>query len=140
MEINAGLNQVSAPTFPVRESKERGGRDGDGLLLQKSGRLGTSRRSRRKRREIIRGCAAVAEENGRGGEEGEEDDVGKKAEVERKIVALQRIVPGGEALGVDRLFEETADYILALQCQIKAMRLLAAFLQGLEKEKSKFGG
>lgn len=67
----------------------------------------------------------------------EEED---KAEVERKIAALQRIVPGGESLGVDKLFEETADYIMALQCQIKAMRCLASFLEGLEKEKRKFGG
>ncbi|XP_044503854.1 transcription factor PAR2-like [Mangifera indica] len=73
-------------------------------------------------------------------EEEEEEDEGEKGEVERKIVALQRIVPGGESLGVDKLFEETAEYILALQCQIKAMKALASFIQGLEKEKRKFGG
>ncbi|XP_044493229.1 transcription factor PAR1-like [Mangifera indica] len=66
-----------------------------------------------------------------------EDEIG---EVERKIVVLQRIVPGGESLGVDKLFEETAGYILALQCQIKAMKALVSFVQGLEKEKRKFGG
>ena len=73
------------------------------------------------------------------GEEGEEDDGDddndddEKTEVKRKIVALQRIVPGGEALGVDKLFEETAGYILALQCQIKAMRVLTSIIKGLEK-------
>lgn len=68
---------------------------------------------------------------------GEDDE---RAEVERKIVALQRIIPGGESFGVDELFEETADYIMALQCQIKAMRVLSGFLEGLEKEKRKCGG
>ena len=68
---------------------------------------------------------------------GEDDE---RAEVERKIVALQRIIPGGESFGVDELFEETADYIMALQCQIKAMRVLSGFLEGLEKEKRKSGG
>ncbi|KAG5250661.1 transcription factor PAR [Salix suchowensis] len=50
------------------------------------------------------------------------------------------IIPGGESFGVDELFEETADYIMALQCQIKAMRVLSGFLEGLEKEKRKSGG
>ncbi|KAF4373200.1 hypothetical protein F8388_025379 [Cannabis sativa] len=74
-------------------------------------------------------------------EEEEEEEGGgesEKEEVERKIKALQRIVPGGESLGVDKLFDETAGYIMALQCQLKTMRTLAAFVEGLEK--SKFGG
>ncbi|KAL5796845.1 hypothetical protein ACOSQ2_001665 [Xanthoceras sorbifolium] len=70
----------------------------------------------------------------------EEEEEEEKEEMERKIVALQRMVPGGEMLEVDKLFEETAGYILALQSQIKAMRVLATFIQGLEKEKRKFGG
>ncbi|MCE3050951.1 hypothetical protein HAX54_048586 [Datura stramonium] len=41
----------------------------------------------------------------------EEDD--DKAEVEEKILALQKIVPGGESLGVDVLFEETAGLTMA---------------------------
>lgn len=72
----------------------------------------------------------------KGGEEEADDD---KEEVERKIEALQRIVPGGESLGVDKLFEETAGYIMALQGQLKAMKALASFFEGLEKEKKKFG-
>ncbi|KAF2290615.1 hypothetical protein GH714_014707 [Hevea brasiliensis] len=68
-----------------------------------------------------------------------QDDDDEKEEVERKIWALQRIVPGGESLEVDKLFEETAGYILALQCQIKTMRVFASFLEGMEKEKSKLG-
>ncbi|XP_009356632.2 transcription factor PAR1 [Pyrus x bretschneideri] len=69
-----------------------------------------------------------------------EEEDGEKEEVERKIEALQRIVPGGESRGVDELFEETAGYIMALQGQLKAMKELASFVEGLEKEKRKFGG
>lgn len=69
----------------------------------------------------------------------DQDDQSKEELLETKILALQRIVPGGETLGVDELFEETADYILALQCQIKAMKVLTSFIEGLKKEKSKFG-
>lgn len=69
----------------------------------------------------------------------DQDDQSKEELLGTKILALQRIVPGGETLGVDELFEETADYILALQCQIKAMKVLTNFIEGLEKEKSKFG-
>ncbi|KAL4622271.1 hypothetical protein ACB092_06G285400 [Castanea dentata] len=70
----------------------------------------------------------------------EDDDDDEKAEVERKIEALQRIVPGGESLGVDNLFEETAGYIMALQYQVKALRALSTFFERLDKEKTKLGG
>ncbi|KAL2496667.1 transcription factor PAR1-like [Forsythia ovata] len=69
---------------------------------------------------------------------GEESD--EKAEVEKKIVALQKIVPGGDSLGVDKLFEETAEYILTLQCQVKVLRFLASYVEGPEIEKRKLGG
>ncbi|KAK7372845.1 hypothetical protein VNO80_06233 [Phaseolus coccineus] len=73
-------------------------------------------------------------------EEGEDGDGDDREEIERKIHALQRIVPGGESLGVDKLFDETAGYILALQYQVKALRALTGFFEKLEKEKTKFGG
>ncbi|GAA0156804.1 hypothetical protein Leryth_006020 [Lithospermum erythrorhizon] len=68
----------------------------------------------------------------------EDDD--DKEEVEEKIGALKQIVPGGEELGVDMLFEKTAGYILALQLQVKALNYLTSFVQGSEKEKMKLGG
>ncbi|KAJ7965093.1 Transcription factor like [Quillaja saponaria] len=68
---------------------------------------------------------------------GEEEVDDEKEKVEQKIEALQRIVPGGESFGVDKLFEETAGYIVALQYQVKTMRALASFF---EKDKRKFGG
>ncbi|XP_028777918.1 transcription factor PAR2-like [Neltuma alba] len=70
-------------------------------------------------------------------EAGEEED---KEEIERKIEALQRIVPGGESLGMDKLFDETADYIMALKYQIKGLRALSSLFERLEKDKSKLGG
>ncbi|KAK8566094.1 hypothetical protein V6N12_059632 [Hibiscus sabdariffa] len=77
------------------------------------------------------------EEDGCCGDDGDGDE---KVEVKRKMVALQRIVPGGEDLGADQLFEETAGYILALQCQIRTMKALASFIEGVDKEKRKLGG
>ncbi|RRT39889.1 hypothetical protein B296_00058826 [Ensete ventricosum] len=66
-----------------------------------------------------------------------EDDA---VEVEARVHALQRLVPGGEELGVERLFEETADYIEALQGQVSAMRALACLLDELERDKRVMGG
>ncbi|KAK3021995.1 hypothetical protein RJ639_045649 [Escallonia herrerae] len=70
-------------------------------------------------------------------ESGGEDE---KGEVEKKVVELKRIVPGGASLGMETLFEETAGYILALENQVKTMRVLASFFEGLEKERRKLGG
>lgn len=111
------------------------------------------RRSRRKPRDLVKthrknvkrssshssSSSSSGSDSGAGAGAGEDEDE-EKEEVERKIQALQRIVPGGESLGVDKLFEETAGYIMALQCQLKAMKTLATFFEGLEKEKRKFGG
>ncbi|KAK4342225.1 hypothetical protein RND71_038041 [Anisodus tanguticus] len=69
-----------------------------------------------------------------------EEESDDKAEVEEKIMALQKIVPGGESLGVDMLFEETAGYILQLQCQVKALKVLTSFVEGTEKERMKLEG
>ncbi|KAF7833515.1 transcription factor PAR1 [Senna tora] len=56
----------------------------------------------------------------------------------RKI--SKRIVPGGESLGMEKLFDETAGYIMALQCQVKGLRALASFFEKLDKkENAKLG-
>ncbi|KAG1346860.1 transcription factor IBH1-like [Cocos nucifera] len=65
------------------------------------------------------------------GEDGDDEVM----EIERRLRALQKLVPGGEDLAMDQLFEETADYIEALQGQVNVMRALASLLDGLEKEK-----
>ncbi|XP_049412835.1 transcription factor PAR1 [Solanum stenotomum] len=64
----------------------------------------------------------------------------EEEEVEEKILALQKIIPGGKTLGVDMLFEETAGYILQLQCQVKALKVLASFVEGNDKQRMKLGG
>ncbi|KAI3410297.1 uncharacterized protein J3R85_018851 [Psidium guajava] len=119
---------------PKNQSLSRGkhGRELGSLGRAKSRKQRGSKKLQRKRKKN----AVVA--NGSDGGGVEEDE--NKAEVERKIAALQRIVPGGVDLGVDKLFEETAGYILAMQGQVKAMRALANFFEGLEKEKRKPGG
>jgi hypothetical protein len=139
MEDN--LNQAMIPTFHKRKERKTTHEKSEmatheSLVSLKRSRRAENvhKRSRRKREEMLK----VQEKDQASTVGAGEDD--EKAEVDRKIVALQMIIPGGESFGVDKLFEETADYIMALQCQIKAMRVLAGFLEELEKEKRKFGG
>lgn len=47
--------------------------------------------------------------------------------IDKRLGALQKLVPGGTKMGVDTLFQETADYILNLQMQVHAMEALADF-------------
>nr|ADE77787.1 unknown [Picea sitchensis] len=47
--------------------------------------------------------------------------------IDRRFWTLQRVVPGGRKMGVDTLFQETADYILNLQMQVRGMEALADF-------------
>ncbi|XP_022751954.1 uncharacterized protein LOC111300592 [Durio zibethinus] len=130
------LNQTNIPTFNGKERKSYQDPLMGNALHEP---LPSSQRSRgnRRRKEYLKAQKkdCLSEKQGEG-----EDDDDEKTEVKRKIVALQRIVPGGETLGVDKLFEETAEYILALQCQIKAMRVLTGLIEGLEKKKRKLGG
>ncbi|KFK37130.1 hypothetical protein AALP_AA4G216800 [Arabis alpina] len=95
----------------------------------KSLATGFERRTKRRLSET-KASACVSKE--------EEDD--EEEEVKEKITALQRIIPGGTTLGVDALFEETAGYIMSLQCQIKTIKVLTSFLQNLDKQDMKFGG
>lgn len=94
---------------------------------------------RRSRRRCLEGGKEVAVEEK---EKDEDEDEGSddREEIERKINALQRIVPNGESYGVDKLFDETAGYIVALQYQVKALKALTGFFQKMEKDKTKLGG
>ncbi|KAL5716436.1 hypothetical protein ACHQM5_018125 [Ranunculus cassubicifolius] len=88
-----------------------------------------------KRKKVV-----IDEENDDEGDEvvnGDDDD---KVGIERRIIALQRLVPGGESLEIDKLFEETAGYILALQGQVKTMKVLTNIFEGLDKENRRLGG
>ncbi|XP_072966765.1 LOW QUALITY PROTEIN: uncharacterized protein [Typha angustifolia] len=86
---------------------------------------------RRRRRVLSEVAADLVEE-----EEGESE----AEEIEVRVRALQRMVPGGEGLGLERLFEETAGYIEALQGQVSVMKTLAGLLDGLERKKRMMGG
>ncbi|AET00408.2 hypothetical protein MtrunA17_Chr5g0443361 [Medicago truncatula] len=90
-------------------------------------------------KEVAMNDCAV-EEKEKEEKEDEEEGSDDREEVERKIHALQRIVPNGESFGVDKLFDETAGYIVALQYQVKALKALTGFFEKLEKDKTKLGG
>ncbi|KAL8046809.1 hypothetical protein ABFX02_08G197600 [Erythranthe guttata] len=98
------------------------------------------RRIRTHVRSRISGEACGGGGGGGGGEESSTDDDDEKAEVGKKIAALKRIVPGGERLGMEELFEETAEYILKLECQVQLLRFLAAFLQRSDEYKNRKHG
>ncbi|XP_068665294.1 transcription factor PAR1-like [Aristolochia californica] len=102
-----------------------------------SNKVSLIRRSRTLRRKRRHACCCSQEPAG-SKFDGESDD--ERAEVERKIAALQRLVPGGESLEVDKLFEETAEYILALEGKVISMKLLTNLFEGLQKEETKVGG
>ncbi|CAI8586808.1 unnamed protein product [Vicia faba] len=106
--------------------------------VQKS--LHVLRRSRRRCTEeklmLIKEVAVEEKEK----DEDEDEESDDREEIERKINALQRIVPNGESYGVDKLFDETAGYILALQYQVKALKALTGFFQKMEKDNTKLGG
>ncbi|XP_022147973.1 transcription factor PAR2 [Momordica charantia] len=95
---------------------------------------------RRIGRKSSRIAKTIRQKERRNGGVSTSEEADEKEAVERKIRALQSIVPGGESLGVDKLFEQTAEYIMNLQHQVKAMRALSSFFETLEKEKSKCGG
>ncbi|KMT07300.1 hypothetical protein BVRB_6g149290 [Beta vulgaris subsp. vulgaris] len=46
------------------------------------------------------------------------------AVVARKVRKLQRIIPGGQRMQVDRLFLQTADYILHMRLQIHLLQTI----------------
>ncbi|KAI8551104.1 hypothetical protein RHMOL_Rhmol06G0159100 [Rhododendron molle] len=135
---NAAEDPTSLTTFQSREGMTQkkldlGNACNESLTsLRRARGPETHRRSTRRKRKEAKVSKEVISSDG------SEDD--EKAEVERKIMALQRIVPGGESLGIENLFEETAGYIQALQAQVRAMRVIASFFEGLECEKRKLGG
>ncbi|KAM5580027.1 transcription factor PAR1 [Rosa sericea] len=141
MEIeNKSQTQIPKPTLKRKQRKTHMG--SNALHESHAARSSSSRRIKARRdSQCMKTSTTTSQKNPKdvkahGGEEEAADD---REEVERKIEALQRIVPGGESLGVDKLFEETAGYIMTLQVQLKAMKALASFFEGLEKEKKKFG-
>ncbi|KAJ0976420.1 hypothetical protein J5N97_018385 [Dioscorea zingiberensis] len=48
--------------------------------------------------------------------------------IEKRVRALEKLLPSGESTGVCELFRETAEYIACLQAQVKVMRIMVKVL------------
>ncbi|RZC88297.1 hypothetical protein C5167_016089 [Papaver somniferum] len=60
--------------------------------------------------------------------------VGSRRGMEGKVKTLKKLVPGGKSsMGLDGLFIETADYIMALQMQVKVMKIMVNVLASSTK-------
>ncbi|KAL2510470.1 Transcription factor UPBEAT1 [Abeliophyllum distichum] len=53
--------------------------------------------------------------------------------VERKVRILKKLIPDCESMGVEMLFRETADYIMALQMRVKVMQIMVNALSGSDE-------
>ncbi|KAJ4977246.1 hypothetical protein NE237_002352 [Protea cynaroides] len=131
----------TSPTFPTTEKKKthqecemnhEALQSSNGFFHRRPRSKAINKRLHRKRSNTKE---KLERNNSNASSDGEEDKVG----VEKRIKMLQSIIPGGESFGIEKLFEETALYILALQGQVKAIKILTSFFESLEKEKSKFG-
>uniref|UniRef100_A0A0E0JLG2 BHLH domain-containing protein n=1 Tax=Oryza punctata TaxID=4537 RepID=A0A0E0JLG2_ORYPU len=71
------------------------------------------------------------------GEAEKEEEEEEEVMVDEKVALLRQLVPGGEAMAVERLLDETADYIAALRAQVGVMRALACLLSGLGSSAEK---
>ncbi|XP_043701877.1 transcription factor PAR2-like [Telopea speciosissima] len=134
---------ASSPTFPTAEKKRTHQECEDSHEPRQSSNdfLQSRRHSKainKKLQRKQRNTRAKLQKSNACVDQVDEEKVG----IEKRIMLLQSIIPGGDSLGIDKLFEETALYILALQGQVKAMKFLTSFFETLEKEKSmsKFGG
>ncbi|KAH0464425.1 hypothetical protein IEQ34_007211 [Dendrobium chrysotoxum] len=56
-------------------------------------------------------------------------------EIDKRVRALKKLVPGTEEMDINQLFEETVVYITALEQKVDAMRGLTSFLDGLVGER-----
>ncbi|KAL8054643.1 hypothetical protein ABFX02_04G005700 [Erythranthe guttata] len=54
--------------------------------------------------------------------------------IERKVRILKKLIPNSEYMGVETLFRETADYIVALQMRAKAMQIMVDALSASADE------
>ncbi|GFQ01544.1 transcription factor upbeat1 [Phtheirospermum japonicum] len=59
----------------------------------------------------------------------------RRNSIERKVRILKRLVPNCDSsIGVERLFSETADYILALEMRVKVMQIMVGVLSGSDDD------
>ncbi|KAL3652946.1 hypothetical protein CASFOL_002627 [Castilleja foliolosa] len=58
----------------------------------------------------------------------------RRNSIERKVKILKKLVPNCESsIGVERLFSETADYILALEMRVKVMQSVVNVISGSDE-------
>ncbi|CAL0316071.1 unnamed protein product [Lupinus luteus] len=48
--------------------------------------------------------------------------------IQKRVRTLKRLVPNSDSMGLDGLFRETADYILALQTRVEVMKVMVNVL------------
>ncbi|XP_044503833.1 transcription factor UPBEAT1-like [Mangifera indica] len=53
--------------------------------------------------------------------------------IQRRVRTLKNLIPNSESTGLDGLFRETADYILALEMRVKVMQIMVKVLGGSEE-------
>ncbi|WOG87241.1 hypothetical protein DCAR_0206464 [Daucus carota subsp. sativus] len=60
--------------------------------------------------------------------------------VESKVKTLKKLVPGcNDAIGLDGVFRETADYILGLEMRVRVMQVMVKVLStGVDDENKKY--
>ncbi|CAI9767868.1 unnamed protein product [Fraxinus pennsylvanica] len=51
-------------------------------------------------------------------------------QIERKVKTLKKLIPNCDSMRLDRLFRETADYIIALQMRVKVMQIMVNVFSG----------
>ncbi|KAL8457366.1 hypothetical protein ACS0TY_035283 [Phlomoides rotata] len=56
----------------------------------------------------------------------------KRNAIEGKVTTLQKLVPNCESEGVEGLFREIADYIMALEMRVKVMQIMVDLLSGCD--------
>ncbi|KAL3533242.1 hypothetical protein ACH5RR_006763 [Cinchona calisaya] len=55
--------------------------------------------------------------------------------IERKVRILKKLVPNSDSQEMDTLYQQTADYIIALQTRVKAMQIMVNLLSGSDHDE-----
>ncbi|CAA2934490.1 transcription factor UPBEAT1 [Olea europaea subsp. europaea] len=55
-------------------------------------------------------------------------------QIQRKVRTLKKLIPNCESMGLDWLFRETADYIIALQMRVKVMQIMVNVFSGSDDQ------
>lgn len=50
--------------------------------------------------------------------------------IERRVRMLKTLIPNGESMGLEGLFQETAEYILSLEMRVKMMQMVVEMFSG----------